>query len=986
MANQNTSISRLRIISANVCGFGQKLKRTGFFLHLKPHNPDIIMLTDTRLDVTSENLIRNEIDFNCVFNSFSSEKRGVAILIKKNLPLKYDVTHRDTNGNILTIKAEYDNTCFLLSCIYGPNEDEPLFFENLFNQNTLQNCHLQLIAGDFNVTLDHSIDNHAYAAPRNNRARTKLNELMEVNSFFDVFRSVHPLRREYTWKNPGGRQRARLDMYLGSESLRPFVHQYKKLLPFRSDHDPILLEIDFTKFLSGKSYWRHNNALLKDPQYVNRIKNHFRLTLAKYVIRHGFNNFYSESSEQELQEFLNQENVFYSQQEYGIDPHLLFEMILNDCRCESISFSAEKKRQEIREEVTLKKNLAEAKNSLDINPECLNLQEDHNRKKTAYEEHIEQKTKKHLLEHGIATKALGERPSSFFLNLEKNNNAERYITTLRKNVNGTEILLNKQKDIEYEIKKYYESLYSNKDRNLTFQNIEDFMDEDLPNLEYPKLNHAQALTLEGKIKEEEILKVLKKAKNDSAPGISGFTYQFFKFFWSDLKHFLVKAANYSFEIKKLPNSQSRGVISIIPKGNKRKDLLDNWRPLCMLNVFYKLVSGVVAMRINSVLNIIIHNDQSGFVPGRYIGDCLRTTHDVMSYAKNNNKTGLLLLIDFRKAYDSISFAFIHKALQFFGFGPDMITWVDLLLKNFKASVIHAGHLSEIFDILVGCRQGDPVASPLFLIAIEILCIKLRHSNKITWFKAGNVRVLLSLYADDVSIFLPYRADHLRNAINILDKFYSLSGLQLQMKKTQVCVFGNIPPGNPNICPDLDLRWSQDFELLGIKFDGSLSKLEENIASKIIEIDKIISCWKYRFLSPLGRAVIAKTLLLSKINHIAFAVPTLNKNTIKTIEDKIYDFIWKGSDKVARADAKKNEKQGGLALPDILASWTAFKFSWLRRVENSNTTWAAILSDSLCNIDHSLSKNYYIQWELQMLTGLLKKLTIASGKKFFHHTN
>ena len=112
---------------------------------------------------------------------------------------------------------------------------------------------------------------------------------------------------------------------------------------FRSDHDPILVEIDFTKFLSEKSYWRHINALLKDPQYVYRIKNHFRLTLAKYVIKHGFNNFYSESSEQELQEFINQENAFSSRQEYGIDPHLLFEMILNDCRCESISFSAEKR-------------------------------------------------------------------------------------------------------------------------------------------------------------------------------------------------------------------------------------------------------------------------------------------------------------------------------------------------------------------------------------------------------------------------------------------------------------------------------------------------------------------------------------------------------------------------------------------------------------------------------------------------------------------
>ena len=946
MPENIVSLSKLKIISANVSGFGQKDKRIGFFLHIKTYEPDIILLCDTRLDKDSEKLVMNEVNFHCIFNSLSSDRRGVAILIKKSLPIKFDVIQKDNSGNSLTVRAEYDSKSFLLTCIYGPNEDDPDFIQTQFTQNAIINCPLQLIAGDFNITLDHSKDNFAYAAPRSSQSRTKLNELLEHHSFFDVFRSFYPNRKSYTWKNPGGRQRARLDMFISSESLRPFIVAYKKLIPFRSDHDPILIEVDFAKFSSGKSYWKHNNSLIKDLEYVQRIKNHFRLTLAKYVRFDNFNNFYTEATEEELQDFLNKDSTFYFNQNYNVNPQLLFEMLLNDARCESISYSAEKNRQEKAVEKRLSENYKIAKNASELNPDDVLSTNNLTEAKNEYNSFLEQKTKRYLMDHGISNKALGEKPSSYFLNLERNSNAQRYITSLVVNKNGQEIQINKQKDIETEIRNFYADLYSDKDENLTINNIENFMDEDLERLEYTKLSEAQALSLEGKITETEMLKVLKKANNDSAPGLSGFTYHFYKFFWSDLKFFILSAANYSFDIKSLPSSQSRGVISIIPKGSKRKDLLDNWRPLCMLNVFYKLVSGVIAMRINSILDTIIHENQSGFVRGRYIGDCIRTTHDVMSWAKNNNKTGMLLLIDFRKAYDSISFAFIEKALNFFGFGPDLISWVEILLKNFKASVIHAGHISELFDILVGCRQGDPVASPLFLIAIEIMCIKMRASSRINWFTVGNIKVLLSLYADDVSIFLPYQAEFLLAAIRILERFYLLSGLQLQKKKTQVCIFGKVPNGNLNICPELDLKWSQEFELLGIKFNGTLSNLEINIESKMSEIDKITSYWKYRFLSPLGKAVIAKSLLLSKINHIAFSVPTLNKTMIKKIEDKIYGFIWSGPDKVARADAKKNENEGGLALPDIHASWSAFKFSWLRRLEKTSSTWVDIFKDSL----------------------------------------
>ena len=87
-----------------------------------------------------------------------------------------------------------------------------------------------------------------------------------------------------------------------------------------------------------------------------------------------------------------------------------------------------------------------------------------------------------------------------------------------------------------------------------------------------------------------------------------------------------------------------------------------------------------------------------------------------------------------------------------------------------------------------------------------------------------------------------------------------------------------------------------------------------------------------------------------MNNIAFAVPSMDKKLIKGLEDKIFNFIWKGPDKVARVDAKKKEIEGGLALPDISASWSAFKISWLRRIEYSNTTWAELFCDSLTQID------------------------------------
>ena len=145
---------------------------------------------------------------------------------------------------------------------------------------------------------------------------------------------------------------------------------------------------------------------------------------------------------------------------------------------------------------------------------------------------------------------------------------------------------------------------------------------------------------------------------------------------------MVRSVNYSFDIGSLSIQQRLGIVTLLPKGSKDKRFLTNWRPLTLLNTFYKLVSGVITDRIKPVLDDLIHHDQKGFIPGRYIGESVRTCFDTLDYARNNNKAGLLWLVDFEKAFDSISFNYIEKCLKFFNFSNNLIKWVNLLLLDF----------------------------------------------------------------------------------------------------------------------------------------------------------------------------------------------------------------------------------------------------------------------------------------------------------------
>jgi len=121
------------ILSANVNGFGDSTKRREFLRHIEKVKPDIICLIDTRFSEQIHRLIENETNHYCFFNSFNSNARGIAVLVKKTCPISIvDITN-DKTGNLLFLKCIYEDNELLLGVIYGPNNDDPTFFNDIFS-------------------------------------------------------------------------------------------------------------------------------------------------------------------------------------------------------------------------------------------------------------------------------------------------------------------------------------------------------------------------------------------------------------------------------------------------------------------------------------------------------------------------------------------------------------------------------------------------------------------------------------------------------------------------------------------------------------------------------------------------------------------------------------------------------------------------------------------------------------------------------------
>ena len=92
------------------------------------------------------------------------------------------------------------------------------------------------------------------------------------------------------------------------------------------------------------------------------------------------------------------------------------------------------------------------------------------------------------------------------------------------------------------------------------------------------------------------------------------------------------------------------VITLFEKRGKDRALLENWRPISLVNVDTRIISKVIATRVKKVLPSIIHYNQTGYVKDHFIGEAIRSVFDIMDFTAKENIPGLLLFIDFQKAF------------------------------------------------------------------------------------------------------------------------------------------------------------------------------------------------------------------------------------------------------------------------------------------------------------------------------------------------
>ena len=330
----------------------------------------------------------------------------------------------------------------------------------------------------------------------------------------------------------------------------------------------------------------------------------------------------------------------------------------------------------------------------------------------------------------------------------------------------------------------------------------------------------------------------------------------------------------------------------------------------------------------------------------------------MNYAKLNKLAGMLLFIDFEKAFDSLNWNFMMQALKCVNFGPKFIKWIKVIYTDISSCIINNGKTGKYFPVARGVRQGDPLSPYLFILVTEFLANRIRSNNDIKGFIVNKNEIKITMYADDTTAFLADKQSA-KCLFAELDQFRKASGLKINMEKTEGLWLGSKVNSKEN---PFGITWSSEpIKALGIYFSYDTKAAENaNFADKIKQLERQLHWWKARDLSLMGRILIVKTLGLSKFSFLASVVHTPGW-VIKRVNSCIFHYIWKGkSDKVKRDIMIQDYHKGGYNMVDLQMVVHSAQLDWIKRFLNNNYADWKILMSEFCkkeNLNLFLQGNF-----------------------------
>ena len=514
----------------------------------------MLILYETHSDNEHQQIWRNEWGGGDVIMSHGDPNaRGVAMFVKKNTTISIERITIDQEGRYIICDIIENNVKITCAAIYGPNKDDPKFFKNISDLIRERSEH-KVIIGDFNVTLDVEYD-RSNTYHNNEKARDEVINCIEEYNLREIWRERNPEKREYSWHKAGNLQKAsRIDYALISSGLDQKVKNCQYVSSVMTDHRAFLIVIDVAPYPRGSGYWKFNNMLLQDREFVKTMNDQIQKTIEQNQ------NFTAKQKSEKLKSQIKKFSTQYSRNKIKDDEIIIAQ--LNE------------KVDEMFQRGPLNRQESEL---------LQNTQND-------LEEKVLEKIRGIMFRSKAKWYEEGEKSTKYFFALEKAKyNAKTCFSIHDKEGN----LVDNPESIIRIQQEFYQELYQEEqDINFTLKNNSP-----------TRVPEELRITQEQQITTLDLEEAIKGMNNNKTPGSDGIPVDFYKVFWTRLKVCFYEMMEETFNHSLLHETARTGILNLIPKANKDTRYIKNLRPITLLNTDYKIVEKAIANKMIPALKI-----------------------------------------------------------------------------------------------------------------------------------------------------------------------------------------------------------------------------------------------------------------------------------------------------------------------------------------------------------------------------------------------
>lgn len=340
---------------------------------------------------------------------------------------------------------------------------------------------------------------------------------------------------------------------------------------------------------------------------------------------------------------------------------------------------------------------------------------------------------------------------------------------------------------------------------------------------------------------------------------------------------------------------------------------------------------------------LVQTNQSVFIKGRCLHDNFLLVRQMARRLHRRKAKGVLLKLDITKAFDSLSWPFLFEVLHAKGFSERWISWIATLLTTASSRVLVNGCAGDKFMHAKGLRQGDPISPLLFVIAMDALTaiiIKAHEARVLSNINGCSPMQRLSLYADDVVLFIkPIRSD-LQFVKEILAIFGVASGLNVNFAKSAAIMIRGENEDEEHV--KSALPWRIDTfpcKYLGLQL--SIRQLKRSEWQPIVDAAlHILTGWQRGLVTRPGRLILVNQVMRVRATH-HLMIAEAPKWALERVDKGCRAFFWAGTEEVHEGKCVvswtrvcRPKQLGGLGVIDLFKHGIALRlrWEWLRRTD------------------------------------------------------